>query len=143
LLLFIFFCLSLRSLLNKSTEERSSKFDFYSHCAKYQNIVTLDERARSTWLLKSSNQLQWLGFGLPVSPVGCDRDQTLGLRSIIPLQTALCSQSEGEKQCFLATHLEYRAFHFRASRASLCDFLRVSAAQHKRNLWPVDNPLFL
>jgi len=30
--------------------------------------------------------LQWLGFGLPVNPEGLDRDQTLGLRSIIPYE---------------------------------------------------------
>jgi hypothetical protein len=63
--------------------------------------------------------LQWLGFGLLVNPWGFDRDQTLGLRSIIPLLAALCCQGQGEKQYFLATHLEYRAFYFRASSASL------------------------
>jgi hypothetical protein len=63
--------------------------------------------------------LQWLGFGLSVSPEGFDRDQTLGLRSIIPLRTALRCLGQGEKQCFLATHLEYRAFYFRASCTAL------------------------
>jgi hypothetical protein len=70
-----------------------------------------------------SNQLQWLGFGLLVGPEGFDRDQTLGLRSIIPLRTALRCLGQGEKQCFLATHLEYRDFYYRASCASL---LRLS-----------------
>jgi hypothetical protein len=53
---------------------------------------------------KTQNQLQWLGFGLPVGPQALNRDQTLGLRSIIPLRTALRCLGQGEKQCFLATH---------------------------------------
>jgi len=54
--------------------------------------------------------------------------QTLGLRSIIPLQSAHLLQSQGEKLCFIA-YSEYRAFRFLASTA----FLRLpeisSAAQ--------------
>jgi hypothetical protein len=105
-----FFHFSLNFLLNKKL-----KIDIHSHCAKYQNIVTLENErgALSSW--KILNQLQWLGFGLLVNPWGFDRDQTLGLRSIIPLLAARCCQGQGEKQCFLATHLEYRAFHLRAS----------------------------
>lgn len=81
-------------------------------------MTLVDERgALGSWRI--SNQLQWLGFGLLVSPQGFDRDQTLGLRSIIPLLSALCCQGQGEKQCFFATHLEYRVFHIRASCASL------------------------
>jgi hypothetical protein len=45
-------------------------------------------------------------------------NQTLGLRSIIPLLPARYRLDQGEKHSFLATHLEYRAFHFRASRYS-------------------------
>jgi len=90
-----------------------------SHSAKCQNIVTLDDERGALGSWKILNQLQWLGFGLLVNPQGFDRDQTLGLRSIIPLRVAPCCQGEGEKQCFLATHLEYRAFYFRASWTSL------------------------
>jgi hypothetical protein len=78
--------------------------DIHSHSAKYQNIVTLDGRARSTWLLGNLKSIAVAWVGLPVSPQGFDRDQTLGLRSIIPLLAALCCQGQGEKQCFLATH---------------------------------------
>jgi hypothetical protein len=83
-----------------------------------------------------SNQLQWLGFGLLVGPEGFDRYQTLGLRSIIPLLNALRFQGQGEKQCFLATHLEYQVSCLRATSISLCDSLRVSAATSQRNLLP-------
>ena len=60
------------------------------------------------------DQLQWLGFGLPAGLMAFNRDQTLGLRSVIPLLPALVLQSQGEK-LLLAAHLEYRAFRFRAS----------------------------
>jgi hypothetical protein len=46
-------------------------------------------------------------------------------------------ESQGAK--LLATYLEYPAFHFRASKASLCDFLRVSALSPCRNPYPVKN----
>jgi hypothetical protein len=61
-----------------------------SNSAKYQNIVTPEKNERgalSSW--KISNQLQWLGFGLSVDPIqDLNRDQTLGLRSVIPLLSA-------------------------------------------------------
>jgi hypothetical protein len=57
--------------------------------------------------------------------LGFDRDQTLGLRSIIPLRTALRCLGQGEKQCFFATHLEYRAFYFRASCTALLRLFEV------------------
>jgi hypothetical protein len=83
---------------------KGMKTDMHSHGAKYQNNVTLDNERGALGSWRISNQLQWLGFGLLVSPQGFDRDQTLGLRSIIPLRTALCCQGQGEKHCFLATH---------------------------------------
>ena len=76
-------------------------------------------------------------------PLGSQPHQTLGLRSIIPLLAARCCQGQGEKQCFLATHLEYRAFHLRASWPSLCDSLRVSATVAPCNRRSVDNQRFL
>jgi hypothetical protein len=86
-------------LLNKSSE-----FDIYSHCAKYQNIVTLDNErgALSSWKNLKSIAVAWVWIA--GEPLGFDRDQTLGLRSIIPLRTALYCQGQGEKHCFLATH---------------------------------------
>src|SRR5260370_2161739 len=109
--------------------------------------MTLDDERGALGSWRISNQLEWLGFGLPVNPEGLDRDQTLGLRSIIPLQTALCCQGQGEKQCFLATHLEYRAFHLRASRISLFTLSATLRGYQRRHrgatLGLLINPLFL
>jgi hypothetical protein len=76
--------------------------------------VTLDdERGALSSLKFKSIAVAWVWIA--GEPLGFNRDQTLGLRSVIPLRTALRCLGQGEKQCFLATHLEYRAFYFRAS----------------------------
>ena len=86
---------------------------------KYQNIVTLENEREALGFWSNLDQLQWLGFGLSVALKAFNRDQTLGLRSIIPLLSALYYRGQGEKHCFLATHLEYRISRFHASSASL------------------------
>jgi hypothetical protein len=81
----------------------------------YQNIATPEKRAQSTQLLLTF-KINCSGLGWIVGrPSGLKPHQTLGLRSVIPLQTALHCLGQGEKQCFFATHLEYRAFHCDAS----------------------------
>ena len=95
-----------------------------SHSAKTQNNWTPAQRTRSTKLLKLrprsikplniSIQLQWLGFGFRSALnsrlaliSGRDRDQTLGLRSVVPLAGSLWNRiprstqsCRGAKQCF-------------------------------------------
>jgi hypothetical protein len=75
---------------------------------KLSNIVTPESEREALGFWSNSDQLQWLGFGLPASLEAFNRDQTLGLRSVIPLPSALYCLGQGEKQYFLATHLEYR-----------------------------------
>jgi hypothetical protein len=51
--------------------------DAHSHSANYQNIVTLENErgALSSWY--NSNELQWLGFGLPVGHQALNRIKRL------------------------------------------------------------------
>ena len=60
-----------------------------SHSTKYQNIVTLENEREALGFWSNLDQLQWLGFGLPAGLMAFNRDQTLGLRSVIPLLSAL------------------------------------------------------
>jgi hypothetical protein len=79
-------------LLNISFAQLGVKPDIHSHSANSQNIVTLEDERGALSSLYNWNQLQWLGFGLPVGPEAFNRDQTLGLRSVIPLLSALNCQ---------------------------------------------------
>ena len=106
----------LLSFLSLSFTQPSRKNDLIrtaKKLSKYRDARKTS--AEHSALINLQNQLQWLGFGLSVGHSALNRDQTLGLRSIIPLQTALHCLGQGEKQCNFATHLEYRAFRFNAS----------------------------
>jgi hypothetical protein len=120
------------------SSQQEAQTDILRTAQNYQNIETL-KRARSTQLLVI--QINCSGLGLDCRPAIrlSTAHQTLGLRSVIPLLAGPYFQGQGEKQYFFATHLEYRAFHFRASRTHFCDFLRVSVSPRRRNPWPVDN----
>jgi hypothetical protein len=72
-----------------------------------------ERRALSSYQPSRSTAVAWVWIA--GRPSGLKPHQTLGLRSIIPLQTALHYLGQGEKQCFHATHSEYRAFRCNAS----------------------------
>jgi hypothetical protein len=61
----------------------------HPHSAKYQNIVTPVNEREALGFWSNLDQLQWLGFGLSAGLMAFNRDQTLGLRSVIPLLSAL------------------------------------------------------
>jgi hypothetical protein len=44
----------------------TSESSHHSHSAEYQNIVTLEDERGALSSQYNSNELQWLGFGLPV-----------------------------------------------------------------------------
>src|SRR5271156_3492548 len=97
-------------LLSFSFTQTNRKDDAHSHSTNYQNIVTLENarRALSSWYNSKSTAVAW-GW-IAGRPLGSQpRSNTLtALRH--PFTAALCCQGQGEKQCFFATHLEYRAF---------------------------------
>jgi hypothetical protein len=70
---------------------------------KYQNIVTLENEREALGFWSNLDQLQWLGFGLSAGLQAFNRDQTLGLRSVIPLLSASHIQGQGEKLYLLLT----------------------------------------
>lgn len=96
------------------------KADIHSHCAKCQNIVTLENErgALSSRSISKSIAVAWVwiaGWPFRLSTA----NQTLGLRSVIPYclppRTAKAKVRSSISLTTLATHLEYRAFHFCAS----------------------------
>ena len=113
------------------------------HSAKYQNIMT-PKRARSTQLLGES-QINCSGLGLDcwlAFRLSTASNAWTALRH--PFTAAFYCQGQGEKQCFLATHLEYRAFHFRASPTDIvATFREYQPGSALCNPWPVDNRVFL
>jgi hypothetical protein len=76
--------------------------------SKYRNARKNGRRALSSYKTSKSTAVAWVWIA--GRPSRLKPHQTLGLRSIIPLRTALRCLGQGEKQCFLATHLEYRGF---------------------------------
>ncbi len=129
-----FFCLFEIFFLSQNQTCKMTSFAQHK-ISKHRNDrkVAAEHSAPGT---SKSTAVAWVW--MPAGPWALNRDQTLGLRSVFPLQSAPILPEPRCEACF-ATHLEYRAFHFRASRTPLCDFLRVSATNASCNLFPVNN----
>jgi hypothetical protein len=64
----IYFSIFVEFFLSLSFTQPTEKNDPIRTAQNYQNIVTPENKRRALSSCKLQNQLQWLGFGLPVGP---------------------------------------------------------------------------
>jgi hypothetical protein len=72
----------------------------YSHSAKCQNIMTLENERGALGSWRISNQLQWLGFGLLVAPRASTAIKRLDCAPSSLYNLPLCCLGQGEKHLF-------------------------------------------
>jgi|SRR5277367_70251 len=94
----------------KPTKIRSAKISKYRDARR-------PARSLGSWVLLKSIAVAWVWIA--GRPLGSQPRSNAWTALRHPFGSALYCQGQGEKQCFLATHSEYLAFHFGASHLSL------------------------
>jgi hypothetical protein len=91
--------ISFSLLLNISFAQQKLKADLHSHSAKCQNIVTLDERARSTWLLANLKSIAVAWVWIAGEPSGSQPRSNAWTALRHPFTVCLyAAKAKGEKQ---------------------------------------------